>query len=550
MNRLVTDRLDKFKGAPKMHRLTVVMLALAAVCCGGCKTGPDYRTPEKSVPDKWSSLSPGVEAETPATEAAAWWTTLSDPTLTSLITRGVETNLELKLATARIREARAARGIAAAGLLPTVGASASYRRMQSVEPPTQSSGSPVSVGGTFSANGFTPNVSVRGRNFNVMQNGVGSTGSTSVSYTPGSQSTPSRQSDLFMTGLDAAWELDIFGGQQRGLEAADADLAATEEYRRGVLASLASEIALSYIDLRTAQNRLEITRRNIGAQERTTLLTSDRFQAGLSSELDSVRAQAQLSATKSQIPMLETQTQTSMHRLAVLLAVAPGTLKEELGTPAPLPVPPAMVPVGIPSDVLRRRPDIRQAERQLAASTARVGQAMADQFPKFTLTGGIGGQSGTLGGLLDSGNLLWSVGPGISVPIFQGGRIRANIEGQNARQEQAALFYEQSILIALADVENGLVSFANEQVRGKSLQESAASNEKAVELANERYQRGIEGFLSVLVAQLSMYSLQDQLVESQSMVLTDLVSLYKALGGGWETNAPEPSAVATANAQP
>ena len=540
MNRLETHKSDVFKGAPKMYRLMVMMLALAAVCCGGCKTGPDYQTPEKAVPDKWSSLSPGVEAATPATEAAAWWTTLNDPELTSLITRGAEANLDLKYATARIREARAARGIAMSGLLPSVGASASYRRMESVEPPAQSAGSPVTVGGTVSAAGVTPSVSVRGRNISVMQNGIGSTGSTSVSYTPGSQSAPPRQSDLFHTGLDAAWELDIFGGLQRGVEAADADLAATEEFRRGVLASLASEIALSYIELRTSQNRLEITRKNIEAQANTARITADRFQAGLSSELDSVRAQAQLSSTKSQIPLLETQVQMGMHRLGVLLAVAPGTLKEELGAPSPLPTPPAMVPVGIPSDVLRRRPDIRQAERQLAASTARVGQAMADQFPKFTLTGSFGGQSTTFGSLLDSGSRMWSIGPGVSVPIFQGGRIRANIEAQNARQEQAAIQYEQSILVALADVENGLVSFANEQVRRESLRESATAQEKALRLANERYTSGLEGFLNVLVAQLSVYELQDELVQSQSMVLTDLISLYKALGGGWETGGPEP----------
>lgn len=519
-----------------LRRSITPVMVLVAVCIGGCKTGPDYKTPEKTVPDKWSSLSPGVEADSPATEAAAWWSTLNDPVLTSLIGRCVESNLDLKHAGARIREARAARGLAASGLLPVIGVTGSYRRMESVEPQVQSGASPLSVGGTLNANGFTPSVSVRGRNFNVMQNGVGSTGSTSVTYTPGSQGAPSRQSDLFQTGLDAAWELDIFGGRQRGVEAADADLAAAEEYRHGVLASLASEVALGYIDLRTAQNRLEITKKNIEAQENTARITADRFQAGLSSELDSVRAQAQLSGTKSLAPMLEMQIETAIHRLCVLLGATPGALTEELAKPAPLPTPPATVPVGIPSDVLRRRPDIRQAERQLAAATARIGEAMADQFPKFRLTGGISGQSGTAGSLLDSANRMWSIGPGVSIPIFQGGRIRANIEAQNARQEQAAIRYEQSILTALADVENGLVAFANEQVRGNLLSESAALSEKSLQLANERYTSGLEGFLSVLVAQTSLCQAQDQVVQSQSLVLMDLVSLYKALGGGWEAS--------------
>ncbi len=305
------------------------------------------------------------------------------------------------------------------------------------------------------------------------------------------------------------------------------------------MTTLLSEIALNYIEARTAQARLDIAHRNIEAQAGTVRLTRERFNAGLTSELDAIRSEALLTWTQSQIPMLETQRDRSIHRLGVLLGREPGVVKEELLSQASLPTAPDTVPVGLPSDLLRRRPDIRRAERALAASTARVGQATADLFPKFALTGRLAGQSGTFGELLNSGSRVWSIGPGISWPIFQGGAIRANIEVQNARQEQAAIAYEQAILRALEDVENGLVAFAKEQVRRQSLEAVVVANERAVRLANERYIQGLETFLNVLQAQQVLYDSEDQLVQSQSFVLTDLVALYKALGGGWETIDPE-----------
>lgn len=513
---------------------------LAAGILAGCMTGPDYNRPNVKMPEKWTATLEGGESASAA--LTEWWTSLDDPALNSLIERSVKTNLDLRLAEARVREARAARGLVESALWPTLDVSGSYTRSQAVRQKSPSTGFPLSTGLSLSPTGITRTTTFRGQNASITSSRTttqsGSQSGTNLAFTPtAKQSAPDRTTDLFQTGFDASWELDIFGGNRRALEAADADIEAVEEFRRDVLVSLVSEVALNYIELRSAQSRLAITHKNIKAQEETLNLTRDRFAAGLSSELDAVRAQSLLSTTQSQLPMLETQVDTSIHRLSVLLGSEPGALMKELRPSEELPVAPEEVPVGLPSDLLRRRPDIRQAERELAAATARIGEATADLFPKFYLTGAFGGRSDALGSVLSGANQIWSFGPSVRLPIFQGGRIRANIEVQNTRQEQAAIAYERSILLALEDVENGLVAFAKEQVRRKSLEDAVRSNESAVTLANERYIRGLEGFLNVLQAQQELFQTEDQLVQSESYVLTSLVSLYKALGGGWEAAA-------------
>lgn len=524
---------------PRVHFLTGLM---AVAVSAGCMTGPEYVRPDVTVPDQWSASREGGETDAPVT-VVEWWKGLNDPTLTSLVERAVASNHDLRLAEARVREARAARGIAASPLWPMLNASGAYVRSQSVEPDI-GAGPSVTVGGSVGPGGISPSISVRGQNVSLSRIGLGDGATTSIAVTPGGATDYDRYSDLFQVGFDAAWELDVFGGNRRGVEAAEADIQASEEARRAVLTTLLSEIALNYVEVRSAQARLAIAHRNIEAQAGTVRLTRERFNAGLTSELDAIRAEALLTRTQSQIPMLETQRDLSIHRLGVLLGREPGGLKEELVTEASLPTAPDTVPVGLPSDLLRRRPDIRRAERALAASTARVGQATADLFPKFALTGRLAGQSGSFGDLLNSGSRVWSIGPGISWPIFQGGAIRANIEVQNARQEQAAIAYEQAILRALEDVENGLVAFAKEQVRRQALEATVMANERAVRLANERYIQGLETFLNVLQAQQELYNSEDLLVQSQSFVLTDLVALYKALGGGWEALDPEPTPAA------
>ena len=524
-----------------MSRQCALVLALTGVLLAGCKTGPDYSRPKVEMPSKWASAHEGGEVDKPVS-ITEWWTTLNDPVLNELIARSVDANHDVRIAEARVREARAARGIVAADLWPNIGVSGAYTHSQSTEAKSQSS-SGVTLGAGVNALGVSRSLTARTSNASVTQSvtGFGPTASrsTNVSLTPGGAQTPGRTSDLFQTGFDASWELDIFGGNRRAVEAADASIQAAEEAQRGVLVSLMSEVALNYVELRATQARLDITNKNIAAQAGTVKLTRDRFQAGLTSELDAVRAESLLATTQSQLPSLESQVQSSIHRLSVLLGKEPGALTDELQKAAPIPASPSDVPVGLPSDLLRRRPDIRQSERELAAATARIGEAMADLFPKFSLSGGFSGRSDDLGNVLSNANQLWSLGPSVRWPLFDAGRIRANINVQNARQEQAATAYEKSILKALEDVENTMVAFAKEQIRRTSLEKAVKANENAVRLANERYVQGIESFLSVLTAQQQLFQTEDQLVQSQSFVLTDLVSLYKALGGGWELRAPE-----------
>lgn len=523
-----------------MHKSTMLVINLLGMMMAGCMTGPNYAQPDVDPPETWSTAREGGTTDEPF-EVADWWTTLNDPTLNTLVDRGVVSNLDLAIAEARVREARAARGVAASSLWPNLGISGSYTRSQIAEPDIPDAGSPLSAGLSKGPQGVTRSLTLRGQNGSITRSvtndGSGNepTKTTSGTLTPGGGAeAPDRQLDLFQAGFDARWELDVFGGNRRAVEAADATIEATEEFRRDVTVSLVSEIARNYIELRAAQQRLAITNKNIDAQANTVDITRARFDAGLTSELDVVRAEAQLASTQSQIPLLETQIAASMHRLAVLLGEDPGALKNELNQPEAMPVAPEEVPVGLPSDLLRRRPDIRQAERELAAATARIGVAVADLYPKFYLTGAFGGASDSLGSILSGANQIWSFGPSVELPLFQGGRIRSNIEVERARQEQALIGYEQDILLALEEVENSLVSFAQEQVRRESLEASVASNREAVRLANERYVRGLEGFLNVLQAQQQLFLSEVELVRSESFVLTDLIALYKALGGGWE----------------
>ncbi|HSW46747.1 MAG TPA: efflux transporter outer membrane subunit, partial [Phycisphaerae bacterium] len=341
--------------------------------------------------------------------------------------------------------------------------------------------------------------------------------------------------NLFQTGFDATWEVDVFGGVRRSVEAAGADIQAAEEYQRHVLVSLLSEVARNYIETRSNQRRLTIAAENISSQQDTLELTRTRFNAGLTSELDVAQAQAQLATTQSQVPVLEMLLAQAIHRLGVLLGQPPESLVDELVQAAPIPAVPPEIPVGLPSELLHRRPDIRRSERQLAAATARIGVATAELFPRFSLTGSFGTQTDDIQHFLDRKSLFWSVGPTMSWPIFDAGRIRANIDVQDIRQQQALALYQQAILIALEEVENALVAYRQEQVRYRHLATAAKSNRRAFDLANERYAKGLADFLSVLESQRSLYVTEDALIQSEGRAVASLIAIYKALGGGWET---------------
>ncbi len=463
--------------------------SLILFCClpllANCTLGPDFKPPEPGLPDQWLvQPSTTTEAASPAEHALTqWWTIFNDPRLTSLIERAIQANLDLKIAESRIRQARAAMTIAGANLGPAVDASASYRRGQ-----TPMSGS----------------------------------------------DTPGVTTDLYQIGFDAAWEIDLFGGIRREIEASAADLDAAVENRRDLLVSLSAEVASSYLNLRSLQQRLDIARRNLMAQEHTAELTRKRWQAGFDNKLDMVRAEAQAATTAGQIPLLESQIRQTIYGLSLLLGGEPATLVAELTPDGALPVAVANVPPGLPSDLIRRRPDIRRAEANIHAATARIGVATADLFPKFTITGGLGLQNNTLGSTFDQASRAWSLMPSVNWPLFDMGRSRANLELKKGVQEEELLAYQQAVLTALNEVENALIAASKEEEHRQSLTRAVTANRDAVRLATTLYSAGENDFLSVLDAQRSLYVTEEALSVSNKTVATNLVALFKALGGGWK----------------
>jgi NodT family efflux transporter outer membrane factor (OMF) lipoprotein len=415
-----------------------------------------------------------------------------------LIERAVDRNLDLKLALERVQEARAASGSARSGYFPSIEANVSATRLR---------------GG--------------------LNQGV-------IRAVPSSADTKARPSlispfetNVFEGNLSASWELDVFGGIRRGVQASTADVRAAEENRRDVLVILLGDVGRAYAQLRGFQRRLDIANKNIKTQQDTLDLTTARAKAGLATELDVARAAAQLESTRAVVPTLLSGIDVSIHRLSVLLGEQPGALYSELEKTSPIPSAGPDVEVGLPSDLLKRRPDIRRAEAQVAAASARIGEAKADLFPRFVLTGTAGRQATQLHDLtLGLGN-FFSVGPGIRLPLFTGGRIRSNIAVQTSRQRAADIAYQSAILSALEEVENALVNYSQEQERHDRLSAATKQSQLAVDLAGEQYRAGLVDFLSVLEAQRELYANEDQLVQSQASVTTDLVGLYRALGGGW-----------------
>ena len=465
-----------------------VIVSLYLMAVTGCLVGPDYKPPQTQVPSSWTETATAQPPAHPYQDLVHWWTTFNDPMLSLLVDRAIQSNLDLKLAQARIRQARAARNVTAAGLGPTVNAGGTYTR----------SGSAVKT----------------------------------------SSGTENNTSNLYRTGLDSAWEIDIFGGVRRSVEAADASVQAAVEDRRDVLVTLAAEVGLNYTDLRSFQQQIAIAQENLKAQRHTAEITRQRYQAGFVGALDVANSEAQVATTASQIPLLESFARQSIYSLSILLGREPSALLEELTPVADIPAAPPAAPVGVPADLLRRRPDIRRAEAQIHAATAQIGVATADLFPKFALSGSIGYQSNQFSLWVDWVNRFWSFGPSASWEIFASGAIRANIELQKAVQEQSLIAYQQTVLTALQDVENALVASTKEAQRREALAAAVDSNRKAVQYSLQLYTQGQIDFLNVLDSQRSLYVSQQALVQSTHDISTDLVALYKALGGGW-TEEPQ-----------
>jgi outer membrane protein, multidrug efflux system len=484
-------------GTAILRKFAIISIVGAA----GCAVGPNYHpTPASAAPAWDAPVTNGLTDR--ASAASSWWASFNDAELDSLIGRAAQSNLDLRVAEARLRQARAVRAGSAADLAPQLNASASAARAQ------QSRNQPL-IGSLLPPN-FPFEYSV------------------------------------YQAGFDASWELDVFGGKRRAHEAATADWQAAIEARNDSMVSLLAEVARNYVELRGSQQRLGIARRDLKLQEEATELTRARFQGGIATELDVTREAALLAGQQAAIPPLETAVRSAMYALAVLLAQQPGDLVAELSPVANVPPVPPQVPIGLPSDLLRRRPDVRRAERQLAAETARIGVAKSDWFPKVSLIGDAGVESVSVSNWFDPGSRFWSIGPSVQWKALDFGRVRAEVDAQTAVQEAALAGYQKAVLVSLQEAEDAIVAYAQEQNRHRALSDAVAQNRRALELADILYSHGRVNFLDVLDARRNLYQSDDQLALSDQSVSLDLIVLYKALGGGWETPPQAPALATTA----
>ncbi len=478
-------------------RLQIALILLGQFFFSGCTVGPNYKRPTIAVENKWThaaTIQASVADEDPP--PLAWWATLNDPVLDSLVERAWRSNLSVSIAKSRIAQARAERSLAVGSLFPTLGA-----------------------GGSYSYNRAT------GPLFPVV----------------------SHDYQFYAAGFDSVWEADIFGGVRRSIEAATDDLEAQHDAERGAVVSVVAEVARNYVELRTVQQRIKIARANIQTQSETLDVAKRLNQAGIVSDLDVTRAQAELTQTQSQVPVLEIQERAAIHQLGVLLGESPEALLAELQTAASIPAPPARVPVGLPSQLLKRRPDVRQVERELASATARIGVAEADLYPQVTLSGDFGVGAEEFGKMFNWSSRFVGIGPQIRWQLFEGGRIVANIEAHKAIRQELLDQYKLTILTALREAANALVSFNRQQEQLNLLAQSVESTRESVRIASERYAGGTIDYQSLLDTERSLLKAQDAATVSQGDITLNLISLYKAIGGGWEeierkqTEGPTPA---------
>jgi multidrug efflux system outer membrane protein len=473
--------------------------------CAGCAVGPDFSPPTPRAPASWSTAalgSAGVSAD--AEPVASWWTVFCEPTMTSLITRGVDSNLDMRAAVLRITEARAQRDVAAAAFFPSISANTSYSRARISE--TTATGAVFTHLGQVKIPGFSavgvPN--------------------------------PSNQ---FQLGAGASWEIDLLGRVRRSVEVADAQLQASVEDRRAVLVSLAADVASSYIGLRGAQLRRDVTQRALATEQELYDLTRQRQAVGLTTDLDVSDAGAQLDGTRALLPQLDSEVTQDINRLSLLLGREPEALRAELDTARPVPPVPPSLPIGLPADLARRRPDIREAEAQLHSATAQIGLAVGNLFPRLTLSAQGGVQSESASDLLKWASRFVTAGPALEVPIFDGSRW-ATVRLQKVRAEEAALNYQRAVLIALHEVENALASYRADRDRGLALSNAVQENRDALDLARSRYSSGVASFIDVLDAERNLQQNELAQATNTTSISSDLVAVYRALGGGWQPDQP------------
>lgn len=499
-----------------VRKLRAAAVMTGAIALAACSVGPNFVPPDPALPQGWFSGGAAAPAGSAVTSTEvlqpvdpAWWQVFHDATLTSLERRVADANLDVKTATVRLAQSRFQRGVVGAAQLPGLDVSGKYQREQ------------------------------------YSQQGV-------VSLLDGLLGPSVPPISDFTVSFDAAWELDLWGHVRRQVEAADAQVRSSEEQRRGVLVSSLAETARDYIQLRGTQTQIRIAKDNLKIQQDILQLTQTRQQRGLTTSLDVENAAAQVEAIRAQLPTLGQQEAQGINALSLLLAMPPNALRGELASARPVPPTPARVPVGIPSELARRRPDIRAAEAQLHAATADIGVAVAAFYPTVQLNGAVGFDALDLGNLWKGSALQYNIGPSISMPIFQGGRLKATLELRKQQQQEAAIAYRRTVLQAWHDVVNALVAYRTEQQRRSRLARQVEHSRQALSLARIRYSDGVAEFTIVLDTERTLLQAEQQYAESTTKVSIDLVQLYKALGGGWEMTFPAapPAPATVADAAP
>lgn len=490
---------------------------LPLMALAGCTLGPDFSKPDGWSPARWfdegeaPKQPPALSIPVAEPIKADWWTVFGDAELTRLEQRAASANLDVRTATIRLAESREQRRITAADEFPQVNGDAAYSRQRP---------SPNGEFSLFSAGG----------------SGGGAAGGSSIGGAAGvPSSVPLKPFDLYQYGFDASWEPDLWGKVRRAVESADANIEASAEARRDTLLSVMAEVARDYLQLRQIQAQLRIAHDNVAVSQDSVRLTSEQARKGLASQLDADTAAAQLSGVLATIPQLESREAAAINQLSFLIGDTPRSLADQLSTPMAIPPVPPRVPIGLPSELAERRPDIREAEATLHAATAEIGVAEAAFYPSLSLNGGFDLQAVKFADLGNWASRTYEIGPSLKIPIFQGGRLSGNLELTKQEQQAAAIAFQKTVLNAWTEIDDALVAYDREQRRLVQLERQTGETQAALGLARQQYANGVSDFLRVLDTQRQVLAAEQQEADSRATVSTDLVSLYKALGGGWDT---------------
>jgi multidrug efflux system outer membrane protein len=471
----------------KRRYVKFIALIFVLTVCHGCTVGPDYVKPETILPDSWHQAATEGLLDGQA-DTQLWWQYFKDPLLDSLIESAWRGNLDVKQAQARVHQGRYLSAIAAGEKVPQIDAIGSVIRKRESE-------------------GVIPNLPPE----------------------------ISRTDNFYEIGAGWTWEIDAWGRVRRNIASANYSYEASIEDLRDILVILCADVAINYVQVRTLQTRIDNANKNVKRQEATLVLTSERFKAGLVPKLDVRQADLNLARTKSVIPLLTEALKQTIHRLGVLIGEQPSVLFDRLNTAQAIPKPATAITVGIPADIIRQRPDIRSAERQLASQFEQIGVATAHLYPQFRLSGDFLFESaqGGFSNIFRERNTSWTAGPSFVWNLFDGDRIRSNIKFEEAIADEAYFNYNQTVLEALEDVENNMVAYTQENKRQANLKDSVEAAQDSVDLVTVLYRTGLVDFQNVLDMERSLFQQQDEFVSSQGTVVINLINIYRALGGGW-----------------